>query len=312
MSAAQVAAQVLGPQHGASGSWLIYSCPACARPKCFVNPHTGGFVCHRCRHTGSIYKTFRRQDGWEPGEVLSLRPPTLEDIEAVPVYPYGPVRSYLRRVRGFTDKQISDFDVHESMFRGHVTCAVVNQRGEIVETKKKYVNANRTAIFPIYDGGYQGYQLRYIDDRDDGRRWLSCPGFRRKTSLFNADLALKHKVVFIAEGITSAAAFGAPNVIATFGKGWTDDQVNRMSSASAVKRFVIAYDADGLENSYKLATRLTAAGKQVKVVHFEEGEDPDECADLQARVSNAELVNYDTALLKSMSTGFDIGRLLYG
>lgn len=289
---------------------MLFNCPRCSKPKLYVNMTTGAFVCFSCNHRGCVLKG-KKQYGIQLdfGGPRKLLPPSLDEIDATPVR-RGSVFQYLVR-RGFTREQMATFDIRQSSFRGELNIKVVDSiSNEVVGTQKKYIDVRSAAIFPIYDGGYQGYQSRNLYPKDKNHRWMSAPGTPRRKLLFNADIALNpaNKVVYIAEGIPAACAFGFRG-IATFGKGFSMEQFERLMK-SHQKLFYVAYDGDAQFETYKLALQLLEIGRSVKVIQFKGKEDPDSVSDLATRIENAFDLNYDDAIRQLHTRAFDPMQML--
>lgn len=284
------------------GSEWTYTCPTCEKPKLYANIDTGFYFCQVCEKGGSVKHRVFDKVLVNPFLARSMKgkdiitPPTLDSIEATLVESGSEVSNYLI-CRGITEKEIKSFKIMESDYFGYQNLAVYSASGKYKYMVKKYLNVTGSAIFPIYDGGYRGFQIRYVRPRlihGKPQRWISCPGLFRKYVLFNADTALTLPVAFIAEGIPAAAAFGRAG-IATFGKAISDYQIQRMAK-STVKRFYIAYDGGTEKECSKLMLPLIEAGKEVYRIEFSGEEDPDSVSDLQLRIKEAKRFTAGKAL----------------
>jgi len=295
--ARDIAVELFGRALNTDPREMLFHCGECGAPKLYVNAQSGAFYCMRCQYKGSVFRL--AQIGYIPSvgpkQELSWLPPTLEQIEASPLRPNSAPFRYLVR-RGFTAEQIREFGVCGSNYEGSVFLTVVDGTGRDVGTTKKYVRLRRSAIFPLYDGGYKGYQARYMDATEKSKRWMSAPGTRRKSLLFNADKALSpaNDYIFIAEGIPAACALG-PQAVATFGKSFSEPQLERLVGAPQELLYV-AYDGDATQEARKLALALLEVGKRVRIVHFTGDEDPDSVPDLRRRVERATEYTYDELL----------------
>lgn len=283
------------------GNEGLFRCDKCFKPKLYCNIYSGMYFCQVCEAKGNLK--------WSPiQEVIKVNPfqtemgqdiilpPSLDDIHSYPVESGSPIHTYLIS-RGFNDHTIREFDVSESDFYGYLKLHKYTCDGKFKESFSKYVNVSDAAIFPVFDGGYRGYQCRYIYPKwyqDRQLRWIGSPGFSRKDSLFNADTALTKPAVFIAEGIPACLAFGSSGV-ATFGKGFSSYQAQRLAQ-SAVQTFYVAYDGGTATESGKLAAYLAELGKKVLHVHFSGEEDPDSVPDLHQRIRVAKPLTYQSAV----------------
>ena len=276
----------------------------CPSPRCSgkaaklsVNASTGWFLCYRCGLRGNVL--VGREDVVVDADagVARVAPPSLCDVGATPVRRGSRVWDYLES-RGFDSVLIDAFDVCESRFRGRLDVDVVCD-GVVVDRRSVYVDLQDAAVFPLRDGGYRGYQARYVTPRVTGRgdevRWWSSPGLERSKIVFNADVALSRRMTFIAEGITSAASLG-PSAAATFGKSVSRRQVARMIE-STVEVFYVAFDGDARAEALALAVRLAESGKEVRVVRMERDEDPSSLSrdELRSRIMEAEPLDLDAA-----------------
>jgi len=287
MRVLEIATCLFGRQLNHDSREALFKCGDCGHKKLYVNTSTGAFFCPRCEYAGNVLRMQGQMsdEPLEPDPVRILVPPTLEQVRAESLHSPA-LLEYMRR-RGFDKQKLFDLQIKESDYVGEIFLQVVDERGEVVDTAKKWINLQGGVIFPIYDNGYRGYQARYIYAIDKDKRWMSAPGVKRKFMIYNADRAFaqEHKYFVVAEGIPAACAFGLHGV-ATFGKGFTDVQVERMC-ATPQKLVYVAYDGDAQAESHKLGSILAETGKTVRVVPMTGDEDPDTVPDLEKRMMNA-------------------------
>lgn len=278
------------PVGSGSGHDVAFKCPDCGKPKLYVSMVNGGYYCFACETKGKVGSKAPTRDFWTPPDPTKLRftlPPTLEQINALPIERGDEGWEYLVDDRGFDPLNIELFDVRESIHRGPVKLRVVNGNGDIVARERKWLRLSDTIIFPIYDGGYRGYQLRDLYATEKHKRWLSAPGTPRSSLLYNADRAFQQsQAPVLVEGITDAIAVG-PRAFATFGKAVTDKQLLRMVQQLAGKQLLIALDADARFEAEQLVSRLQPYDVRCLIVTFEGDEDPASVSDLAYRLKHA-------------------------
>jgi hypothetical protein len=285
----EIASRLFGRQKNSDTQEALFRCPEpdCGRDKLYVNGSSGAFYCVRCEHAGNVLRMTGQMSDMpiEPDPVRILIPPTLRDVRAESLHSPALITYMLHR--GFTEQMLYDLQIKESDFFGEIYLRVTDESGDVVDSTKKWINLQGAVIFPIYDGGYRGYQARYIYATDKDKRWMSAPGVKRKTMIYNADRAFgqENDYYVVTEGIPASCAFG-PHGVATFGKGFTDAQVARLAAAPQ-KLVYVAYDGDAQAESNKLGTILAETGKMVRVVPFTGKEDPDTVPDLEERMKRA-------------------------
>lgn len=287
MRVLEIAARLFGPQVNYDTQEALFKCGECGRPKLYVNSSSGAFYCVRCEYAGNVLRMRGQMSDVivEPDPVRVIIPPTLRDVRAESLH--SPALITYMLTRGFTEQMLYDLQIKESDFFGEIYVRVADERGAVVDSTRKWINLQGAIIFPIYDNGYRGYQARYIYATDKGKRWMSAPGVKRKTLIYNADRAFapENDYFVVAEGIPASSAF-EPHGVATFGKGYSDAQVARMCAAPQ-KRIYVAYDGDAQAESHKLGATLAETGKDVRVVPFSGTEDPDTVSDLKERMRRA-------------------------
>lgn len=276
------------PVGSSSGHDVAFKCPKCAKPKLYCSKQNGAFYCFACEHKGKLGTRSTKRYVADPDSIRQTLPPTLEDIDAIPAQRGDEPWEYLVLDRGIPARHVADFQVAWSEHRGPVFLRIVDGNGKVVERERKWTNLQDCIIFPVYDGGYKGYQLRNMDpDCEKHKRWLSAPGTPRSRLLYNADQAFQQSMPpVLVEGITDALAVG-PRAFATFGKNVADPQFARMIDLLEGRDLIIAFDGDAQYEGEVLAERLAQFGVSCRLAHFEGEEDPASVDDLEYRLRTA-------------------------
>jgi hypothetical protein len=122
-------------------------------------------------------------------------------------------------------------------------------------------------VFPVEKGWWQYRHL--IGSR---QRYVSC-ATPKDDKLYNWQ-ALDRDVIYVAEGIISAAAIG-PDAVALCGKEPTFEQLERLAYCNASK-ITVCLDADAKDNAETLAIALSRGNREVWIRQYDDG-DPASC-----------------------------------
>lgn len=251
---------------GQNGTEYLVVCPHCGKRKLSINPQKGVYQCWHGCDSGSLGKLLkmrvpkgpvRRQR--EESKARGYTPPG----ELVPLHELGKDHqavSYVRG-RGFDPKYLEDeFGVCYCRKGGKYA-------GGTFDT-------TNTLILPIWrDGALVGWQSRLLYNPDkvpegsepylgwkfeDGKyvkppKYMTMPGYAKRSSLYNIDSARKGEVVVVTEGAFDCMAVGRCGV-ATFGKGISDEQVDLIRNIWKVA--VLLLDPDAPAEQAKLASSL--------------------------------------------------------
>lgn len=146
-----------------------------------------------------------------------------------------------------------------------------------------YDPESRRLVFPHYLGGrLVGWQKRAIPDRpghwagsvDVVPKYKSNPSFPKSSSLYNIDTAKEHRPVIVVESpmsVARAVSLGIDNVVATFGSGLGEGQLDQLRGLFPL---VLWFDADGAgwTAERKACEELSRHGP-VSVIKPEHGKD---------------------------------------
>lgn len=249
------------------GLECLFECPNCDRPKLSVNIETGGFGCWRCGYKGFVQNEqpdVKVKAGGRRYEAAkasgSDEVETLSAIQSVPVRPGTSEYAYLRGERGLTDDQIDFYGFRRSSFW-------------------KY---RQQVIIPVFDGGYRGFQRRFLKPLDNGIRYINGKGFKKKSVVYNLDNAIHYPEIRVCEGIFSGIAAGR-NAVCLFGKDASRQQARRLAETG--KTIVMCLDGGEILAEVRLAAFLFASGARrvdrislpvVEVDGKRKGLDPDD------------------------------------
>ena len=167
-------------------------------------------------------------------------------------------------------------DRYYDRFRGRVIFPIINTRGKVV-----------------------GFGGRIIGDGEP--KYLNSPEsfvFQKKDNLFGLNLSRteiqKEGFAIFVEGYMDVVGLyqsGVRNVVASLGTALTPQQAKLISRYT--KQVVLCYDADGAGR--KAALRgidvLRAAGMSVRVLHVDDGKDPDEYVKKHGKNDFLELID---------------------
>ena len=128
-------------------------------------------------------------------------------------------------------------------------------------------------IMPFYQGG----RLVYFNARKyllDGPKFNNPEvedfGLGKSMLMYNVDSLFIYDKVWVVEGLMNAATIGE-QAVSTGGKKFSNYQVNLLIK-SPVKKVVIGFDNDGLDDAIKLAIKLQPF-KKIKIVKFKDNRD---------------------------------------
>ena len=256
--------------------WLKGDCPECGKPNKFgVNISLNRSNCFSCGYNerpldvisdvenlvtlNEVYNflgTFEGLDFYEEKvELYELKegvtlPEGYNNIKRGDSRLAKAARSYIKS-RGFDINQVSK--------AGWGYC-----------TKGKYLGY---IIMPFYQGG----RLVYFNARKylfDGPKFNNPEvedfGLGKSMLMYNVDSLLMYDRIWVVEGLMNAATIGE-QAVATGGKKFSNYQVNLLIK-SPVKKYIIGFDNDGLEDAIKLALKLEPY-KKVKIIKFKDDRD---------------------------------------
>ena len=209
--------------------------------------------------------------------------------------------SYLRE-RGFSDATIEAFELGYSLeawtaltdeaLRSGYQPDVLERAGLTVvkeEGNKRYDRFRGRVVFPIHaaTGRVIGFGARILrnDAQKSQPKYINSPESEvyNKSQvlygLYQARQAIRqHDVCYLVEGYTDVISLyqgGTQNVVASSGTSLTEEQIRLMARYTA--NVTLLYDGDpaGIKASLRGVDMLLAAGFNVRVVLFPDGEDPD-------------------------------------
>ncbi len=239
--------------------------------------------------------------------------------------------AYMKR-RGISPAVLKKFGIGyadeqwDSLFRylqsQGVDKKIILELGLASESRGKcYDKFRDRVIFPIINtaGKVIGFGGRAIDSRDNPK-YLNSPEsriFQKKNNLYGLNIsrqsAGKAGYIILVEGYMDVIALyqsGVENVAASLGTALTENQ------AKLIKRYtkdvVLSYDADGAGRAAALRgiEILKSEDCKVKVLHVDDGKDPDEYIKKNGKEAFLQLVQgalpYADYKLESAKTGFDL------
>ncbi|MFR7991313.1 MAG: DNA primase, partial [Anaerovoracaceae bacterium] len=239
--------------------------------------------------------------------------------------------AYMKR-RGISPAVLKKFGIGyadeqwDSLFRylqsQGVDKKIILELGLASESRGKcYDKFRDRVIFPIINtaGKVIGFGGRAIDGRDNPK-YLNSPEsriFQKKNNLYGLNIsrqsAGKAGYIILVEGYMDVIALyqsGVENVAASLGTALTENQ------AKLIKRYtkdvVLSYDADGAGRAAALRgiEILKSEDCKVKVLHVDDGKDPDEYIKKNGKEAFLQLVQgalpYADYKLESAKTGFDL------
>ena len=194
--------------------------------------------------------------------------------------------------------------------------------GLIAESKGKcYDKFRNRVIFPIINtaGKVIGFGGRAIDSGDNPK-YLNSPEskvFQKKNNLYGLNIsrqsAGKNGYLILVEGymdVISLYQSGVENIAASLGTALTENQAKLIKRYT--KNVVLSYDADGAGRAAALRgiEILKAEDCKVKVLHVDEGKDPDEYIKKNGKSAFLQLIQnalpYADYKLESAKAGFDL------
>ena len=258
MRGSRLAVSGLGVGYYVGGGEYVFHCPQCERRvgttdtegKLNANPAKGFWHCFRCDAKGTLKLTATDKfaltllDSQEVLEQVEYSLPPLPKNESVFTSPDA--MEYLDE-RGITQEMIFKYGIRRGVFGKY----------------RDYL------LLPNYEeGGLVYWAARNF--RGGTPRYLN-PKAKKPPRPYKCPKAKSSKVI-ICEGPFSALAAG-PNACATYGKLYTQDQVNYLVSMNYTTYYV-AYDGGEVKQSLALAKELNSYGKQVYIIELPKGKDP--------------------------------------
>lgn len=284
----------LGPSHQARGGEYEFDCPFChlrghgpdRGHHLGINLDKKKFNCFRCESGGELDRLHRLLGI----EVTASAPETLE------------LRRRLFSLGKSEDEQVSESGLPEDyLVVNPQTIAyhyLTSERGLTAEEIGFYgigygVRKTRgRVIIPTFNRGGRCVYWVARKYSGNGPTYLNPPS-PRKWHMFNLDkVEGQYSEVIICEGVFSAITAGK-NAVATFGKGFTQEQVSLLSLARFA-RYYVAYDDDARKEALELCSALWSAGCTANLVDIRPGEgDPDDMGRGPFLVRLAESEEYD-------------------
>ena len=223
----------------------------------------------------------------------------------------NPGYTYMKN-RGIEDRTIKKFGLGYAPDSWNTLCEYFRERGtdeklleELGLVSKKdgryYDKFRNRVIFPIINtaGKVIGFGGRALDG-EVMPKYLNSPEnrvFQKKNNLYALNLTRhdigRAKSAIIVEGymdVISLYQSGVKNVTASLGTALTDNQAKLINRYT--KSVVLSYDADdaGLKAALRGIEVLRAQACKVKVLHVNDGKDPDEYIKKNGREAFLELV----------------------
>lgn len=243
----------------------------------------------------------------------------------------NPGYTYMKN-RGIEDRTIKKFGLGYAPDSWNTLCEYFRERGtdeklleELGLVSKKdgryYDKFRNRVIFPIINtaGKVIGFGGRALDG-EAMPKYLNSPEnrvFQKKNNLYALNLTRQDigraKSAIIVEGymdVISLYQSGVKNVTASLGTALTDNQAKLINRYT--KSVVLSYDADdaGLKAALRGIEVLRAQDCKVKVLHVNDGKDPDEYIKKNGREAFLELVEnavpYMEYKLSAAQRGLDI------
>jgi len=272
-------------------------CPFCGedRPdmRLYVNPETGLGDCKHCGTAFGPVKFVMAAEGCSMRQARELidgqgdgyvreRPevgvaPSIPLPRVVPIADFPDAEAYLF-ARRIPSEAVKRFGLCYCTTNIEVQDHVYRTKGRI--------------IIPIYgaDGRLASWQGRDITGKSK-LKYLFPPGFKGAEYLYNAQAIPKNPdYLVIVEGVFDAIGWwlaGVKNVVATFGKKISSQQVEMVRSINP-KMVFIAWDADAIDKKFDFMEKYGHLWS-IRMIDLADGKDADEMekAALIAALSNA-------------------------
>lgn len=254
---------------GQNGLEYLVVCPQCGKRKLSINPDKGVWQCWHGCGSGSLRKLLKvpyRKPAEQPKPEVKKAAGFTSAGALTPLHSLGPEHQAITyiRSRGFDPKYLED------VF-GVCYC------GQGRQFARGTFSTTNTLILPVWQHealvGWQSRLLYNPDkvpedswpylgwkyDNEEGKyikppKYMTMPGYSKRTSLYNIDWASRGEVVVVTEGAFDCMAVGKCGV-ATFGKGISPEQVELIKNIWKVA--ILLLDPDAMKDQAGLASMLS-------------------------------------------------------
>ncbi len=205
----------------------------------------------------------------------------LEDY--VPIFPNSDAWSYCLN-RGITEKMMRDYWVGIGVQRP----TKANPKGL----------AGRIILPDWAEGKLVYWTARLYTDAPSYVPRYKNPNTPKGGAIFNLERAMAFDEVDICEGPISAVVAGE-NVVCTYSKAYTAAQIARLARGTW-KRYYVAYDGDAVNKTIDMSHYLWGAGKDVRMVLFDDHpkrKDPADIGQVAYQALRGHAVPYDPTMV---------------
>lgn len=271
---------------GSNGTEYLVVCPHCGKRKLSINPQKGVYQCWHGCDSGSLRKLLKLPGNFRTAPPPKPAPKVHEFIPAGELLPLHTLSNdhqaiaYIKS-RGFDPKYL------EETF-GVCYC----QQGK--KFAGQTYDTSNTIILPIWQNEVLiGWQSRLLYNPDtvtedfwpllgwkyeDGKyvkppKYMTMPGYQKRSSLYNFDWARQSEVVVVTEGAFDCMAVGRC-AVATFGKGVSEEQVAIIKNTW--KAAILLLDPDAESEQERLLQSLRRSVLAVPI-HLSGYKDAGEC-----------------------------------
>lgn len=252
--------------------WVMIKCPSCTprdavKKKRGVNLQTLQTRCFICEEKLTIQDLLGTKIERSEMEEVYEAPehPQARVIPATGVIPINELPADHPAIKFFLKDHLNKFDSYwvKNKIGFIPTEAATDLIFEHDDRPNTKLSPADSLVFPVYyKDVLVGWQLRYIEGTPNGGRMSKIRYlhlFKKGDYLYNFDNAINYKTVVVVEGVKKALKF--PNAVATFGKGISANQIQKLLNWNNI---IFLYDGedDTQKKTQELVAELNVGSKK--------------------------------------------------
>lgn len=246
---------------------LVMPCPICSdhKPRLYVNPETGLWICHNCDARGNMLTLLEQVAGYDPVEAYHVAQKVGIKQKIKPQMVQAPLPIDLPE--GYTP--LTRDDTRSWPYIAYLMRRNVPWEGFGYTLIGK--PAYRVIIPVLEHGAVQGWVARAITD-DRIPKIINAPQMESGRLLYNVDAVRMEPDIVVVEGPFDALAL-PKRAVATFGAKMS--ALQRIKLRALTRNLTMMWDTDdaGIKATVKVVPELLMTGFNVRLAILREGDD---------------------------------------